>query len=962
MKKRKVLLVGWDAADWKVISPLVDEGLMPNVARLVENGVTGNLATLYPIYSPMLWTSIATGKRPYKHGIHGFSEPDPSSGMVRPVTNLSRKTKAVWNILNQEGLHSNVVGWWPSSPAEPIRGCMVSNHFQQAVADLDKPWPMRPGTVYPPKLSQELAEMRIHPMELDGDMLRTWVPRAPEIDQKKDRRLMTLAKIVAECSGIHAAATHLMHTRPDWDFMAVYYDAIDHFGHAFMRYHPPRLDWVEEGDFEMYKDVVRGGYIYHDMMLGVLMDLAGPDTTVILMSDHGFHPDHLRPKSLPNEPAGPAAEHRQFGIFVASGPEIRKDELIFGARVLDITPTILSLFGLPTGRDMDGRVLSEIYETPQKAEFIDSWDAVPGEDGRHPEEMQLDPVDSQEALRQLVALGYIDEPSEDASKAVEETTRELRYNLAMSLVDAGKHLEAAAIFSELWERWPQESRFGVKLLNARMEVGQILEARETMGLLQTRKKEAAQSATKELEELFTELQKKYPPAKEAEEKSEEDNTKAKPPQVELDWEKVPENEQRKLRRLRRNAGVNPAAFAFLEGSLLHLEGRNKEALDILKHAAGAQTANLPSLYLKMAEVCLALRDWEEAAVNYRRILELDTLNAAAHLGLARTAFHSRDWQTAADEAMTSAGLLYHNARAHYIAGCSLLKLEKKEDGVLALERAISVNPVYPAAHRRLASYYLKQGEWELCRKHLQLARQAMKRIRKQRAVTANSNAHPQEFRESFGKEEDLDRSPLPSVSLPPLGETVVVVTGLPRSGTSMMMQMLQAGGVPVLVDSHRPADESNELGYLEYEPAKALAKDSSWVTEAKGQAVKLVAQLIPSLPKDFKYRLIMMHRPLSEVIPSQRKMLDRLGKDGARLSDDALKMAYQRQITQVRSLLRGLQKKGVLDVLDIKYHDVLENPVQSAKMIAEFLGGDFNEAAAANVVAPDLCHEVSDKA
>ena len=75
--KRRVLLVGWDAADWKVISPLVDLGLMPHVGRLVETGVMGNLATLQPALSPMLWTSIATGKRPYKHGIHGFSEPDP---------------------------------------------------------------------------------------------------------------------------------------------------------------------------------------------------------------------------------------------------------------------------------------------------------------------------------------------------------------------------------------------------------------------------------------------------------------------------------------------------------------------------------------------------------------------------------------------------------------------------------------------------------------------------------------------------------------------------------------------------------------------------------------------------------------------------------------------------------------------------------------------------------------------
>ncbi len=88
----RLLLIGWDAADWKVIHPLLDSGQMPNLARLIAGGVHGNLATIYPALSPMLWTSIATGKRPYKHGIHGFSEPLPDGSGVRPITLLSRKT------------------------------------------------------------------------------------------------------------------------------------------------------------------------------------------------------------------------------------------------------------------------------------------------------------------------------------------------------------------------------------------------------------------------------------------------------------------------------------------------------------------------------------------------------------------------------------------------------------------------------------------------------------------------------------------------------------------------------------------------------------------------------------------------------------------------------------------------------------------------------------------------------
>lgn len=137
----RVLLVGWDAADWKVIRPLLDAGEMPNLAGLMARGVHGNHATLYPVLSPTLWTSIATGKRPPKHGVLGFTEPTRDGAAVRPCTILSRKTKALWNILAQEGKRSIVVGWWPSWPAEPIPGAVVTNHFQKV--------PLDPGATLP---------------------------------------------------------------------------------------------------------------------------------------------------------------------------------------------------------------------------------------------------------------------------------------------------------------------------------------------------------------------------------------------------------------------------------------------------------------------------------------------------------------------------------------------------------------------------------------------------------------------------------------------------------------------------------------------------------------------------------------------------------------------------------------------------------------------------------------------
>ncbi len=356
----KVLLVGWDAADWKMIHPLMDGGLMPHTRRLVEGGVLASLTTLSPVFSPMLWTSIATGKRPFKHGVLGFSEPTADGKDVQPVTNLSRKTKVVWNILNQSGKRCHVVGWWPSHPAEPIDGVMVSNHYQRAPKSTDLKWPMAPGTVHPPEMAAELAELRFHPLELAPEHVLPFVPHGDRIDQDKDRRLDMLLRTLADCTSIQSCATHLLETDP-WDFSAVYFDAIDHFCHGFMKYHPPRQPFVSERDYEIFKNVVAAAYVYHDMMLGRLLELAGPDTNVILMSDHGFHPDHLRPHAIPAEPAGPAAEHRDLGILVLHGPNIKADELLHGASVLDIAPTILALFGLPPGEDMDGRPLLDAF-------------------------------------------------------------------------------------------------------------------------------------------------------------------------------------------------------------------------------------------------------------------------------------------------------------------------------------------------------------------------------------------------------------------------------------------------------------------------------------------------------------------------------------------------------------------------------------------------------------------------
>ncbi|MBN1781386.1 alkaline phosphatase family protein [bacterium] len=467
---RKVLLIGWDAADWKVINPLMDSGQMPALQSIVDHGVIGNLATLDPPMSPMLWTSIATGMHADKHGIMNFTEPSPQKEGIRPVMSTSRKVKAVWNILNQNGLKPNVVSWWPSHPAEPIDGIMVSNFYQRANAPVTLPWPMPPGTVHPPEKAPEFDRLRIHPAELTAAHLLPFVPDAGKVDQEKDQHLASLSRIIADCSTVHAAATWILENEP-WDFMAVYYDAIDHFCHGFMNYHPPKLKWIPKKQYELYKHVVSGAYRFHDMMLGRLLQLAGEETTVVLVSDHGFHSDHLRPRGFPKEPAGPAWQHRSYGIFAMKGPHVKQDERIYGARLLDVTPTVLCLFGLPSGEDMDGHPLIQSFDRDIPVETIPSWEAVPGGSGMLDKNLRSDPYAEREAMEQLVALGYVDPPGADAQKSIDRTVNESSFFLARVHIDKNRHDLALPLLEKLHEDHPDQVRYAFHLAKCYQSLG-----------------------------------------------------------------------------------------------------------------------------------------------------------------------------------------------------------------------------------------------------------------------------------------------------------------------------------------------------------------------------------------------------------------------------------------------------------------------------------------------------------
>jgi len=666
---KKVLLIGWDAADWKVINPLLDQGLMPTLDDFINHGVMGNLATLHPILSPMLWNSIATGKRPEKHGILGFMEPDPQSGGVRPATSTSRKVKALWNILTQRGYKTHVLGWFAGHPAEPINGISVSDLYPHAVAPLDQEWPLPPGAVYPENMRKIMAELRMHPSEVSEAAILPWIPRAAEIDQEKDKRLQSFAKILSENCSIHNAATWILQNEP-WDFLAVYYNGIDHFCHGFMHFHPPRMEGIPEDQFEIYKDVVNGAYRFHDMMLQTLLDLAGPETTVVIVSDHGFHSDHLRPRGIPAEPAGPAVQHRQFGIVCMRGAHIKEDERIYGATLLDVTPTVLTLFGLPVGEDMDGRVLVQAFENPPQIARIPSWEAEAGECGMHRADLRMDPAAAQAVLQRFVALGYIQPPSENQAKAVEIAVREQQYNLSRAYLDARRYADARPIFEELVAKWPDEVRFQQHLAQCYLSLRSRAEAKAV------------------LERLIA--YKPKPPAKK------EAGGEAAPVEANAG----------------NNGDANPPArrpWADLLMGIIHFEeGDMDAALTSLLRAEQADPRQ-PDLHLRIGETYLRLKRLDDAERAFQKALEIDGDSPAAHLGLATVRLRLRRNEEAAEHALVAVGLQHFLPLGHFYLGVALARLGHRERATAAFETALSISPGLLAAHRWLAVLYQQPG-------------------------------------------------------------------------------------------------------------------------------------------------------------------------------------------------------------------------------------------------------------
>ncbi len=190
-------------------------------------------------------------------------------------------------------------------------------------------------------------------------------------------------------------------------------------------------------------------------------------------------------------------------------------------------------------------------------------------------------------------------------------------------------------------------------------------------------------------------------------------------------------------------------------------------------------------------------------------------------------------------------------------------------------------------------------------------------------------------------------------------DLITVVSGLPRSGTSLMMKMLDAGGLPPLTDHIRSADEDNPQGYYEFERVKKLKEDRAWLPDAKGRAVKVISALLMYLPAGYDYRVIFMRRNMSEILASQRQMLIRRGEPAGATNDPDMAALFDKHLRQVEGWLAGQPN---MRVLYVSYNDLLGDPLAGAQRVNTFLGGGLDVNAMAGAVDPNLHRQRSGRA
>jgi tetratricopeptide (TPR) repeat protein len=442
----RVIVLGLDGMDPETVDLLMAEGKMPNFATLRTEGAYGRLMSSKPMLSPIIWTTIATGKPPEQHRIGHFVAVNEQTGEQLPVTSQMRKVKALWNILSEAGRRVDVVGWWATWPAESVNGAVVSDHtcyhflFEEGATGAAA----ASGSVHPAALESVIRPMIKRADDLtmadvarfvqvnDGDLARPF-------DFNDDLSHFKWALATAE--SYRAIGAHLWQADQP-DVLLVYIEATDSVAHLFGHLFRARgLAGELAAQQQRYGRAVEEMYRYADRLVGEFMALMDERTTLLVLSDHGFELG-----ALPDDPSTTRdmrrvseRYHRLEGILYLYGNHVRARRRIDGATLLDIAPTLLALTGVSPARDMPGRVLDEALDIAPAPRQVASYegggaaDRAAADRAAHAD-AEVDPA----ILERLRSLGYLDAQSPKGDR-----------NLAAVLFQAGKYAEAAQAYEEL---------------------------------------------------------------------------------------------------------------------------------------------------------------------------------------------------------------------------------------------------------------------------------------------------------------------------------------------------------------------------------------------------------------------------------------------------------------------------------------------------------------------------------
>jgi predicted AlkP superfamily pyrophosphatase or phosphodiesterase len=409
----KVVLIGWDGATWDVIRPMLRDGELPVLGRLIDGGGRGLLMAKPPLLSPVVWTTLATGFSPREHGITGFELADPTSGEPILASSFHRRRAALWQMVSAGDKEVGFVGWWSSWPAEPVQGYLVSDHLAYNRWD---DWATRGNKeqagefhlTFPDSLAAELGPHAVSP----GDVGIETIGALAAFDEDETREMMEADRPVmfhapsvvrygyATDASNQSFAEHLLESRAQPDLFSITYILSDVAGHVFWHHYQPELYPGADRHDDRLREAVPNIYRQLDRWTGEILKRIDPGSIVIVLSDHGMAAKRM----LPRPGVNPAGDHTPEGIFVITGPGVPRGADLGSLRQIDLAPTVLAMLDLPVAEDMPGRVILSAlpdgaYANPRS---IPSY-------GRGGEDLlpeDLSPAD-EEYRDRLRSLGYI---------------------------------------------------------------------------------------------------------------------------------------------------------------------------------------------------------------------------------------------------------------------------------------------------------------------------------------------------------------------------------------------------------------------------------------------------------------------------------------------------------------------------------------------------------------------------